>query len=84
MTQYQPIKTNKKITRKLSIAVGLLSFVAFIIQGLGTTYGFSAVAEQITQTFLLFAGAINLFFLGSTTQKEITEKEAKDEDSKKD
>ena len=69
----QPIKAPKTITRKLSIAVGLLAFAAFIIQGLGTTWGFKAVAEQITQTFLLVSGAINLFFLGSTTQKEIEE-----------
>ena len=69
------IKTTKKITRKLSTAVGLLSFFAFIIQGLGPTWGFEAVSQQITQTALLVSGAINLFFLGSTTQKNITEKE---------
>ncbi len=70
----QTIKTTKKITRKLSTAVGLLSFVAFIVQGLGTTWGFEGVAEQLTQTALLFSGAINVFFLGTTTQKNITEK----------
>lgn len=74
----QTIKTSKTITRKLSIAVGLLSFAAFIIQGLGPTWGFQGVSEQITQTFLLFSGAINLFFLGSTTQKEIEEKKNED------
>ena len=68
------IKTPKKITRKLSLAVGLLSFAAFVIQGLGTTWGFESVGQQITQTALLFSGAINVFFLGSTTQKEINEK----------
>lgn len=68
------IKTTKKITRKLSTAVGLLSFVAFIVQGLGTTWGFESVAQQLTQTALLFSGAINVFFLGTTTQKNITEK----------
>lgn len=75
----QPINTNKKITRKLSVAVGLLSFAAFVIQGLGSTWGFEAIAQQITQTALLVAGAINLFFLGSTTQKNINEKEQGDE-----
>ncbi|MBQ3474482.1 hypothetical protein IJH24_03625 [Candidatus Saccharibacteria bacterium] len=74
MSQIQPIKVNKKITRKLSIATGLLSFVAFIVQGLGSTYGFEPVANQITQTFLLFNGAIGIFFLGDTTRKEIEEK----------
>ncbi len=77
--QYQQIKTTKKITRKLSTAVGLLSFAAFVVQGLGTTWGFQGVAEQITQTALLFSGAINLFFLGSTTQKNIEDKEQANE-----
>lgn len=71
----QQIKTSKKVMRKLSIAVGLLSFAAFVIQGLSTTWGFDAVGYQITQTCLLFSGAINIYFAGSTTQKEITEKE---------
>lgn len=71
----QPIKTSKKVMRKLSIAVGLLSFTAFVIQGLSTTWGFDAVGYQITQTCLLFSGAINIYFAGSTTQKEIAEKE---------
>lgn len=65
----QPIKTSISVQRKLSIAVGLLSFAAFIIQGLSTTWGFSQVGEQLTQTALLFAGGVNLYFLGSTTQK---------------
>jgi len=71
----QPIKTSKKVMRKLSIAVGLLSFAAFIIQGLSTTWGFEAVGYQITQTCLLVSGAINIYFAGSTTQKEISDKE---------
>ena len=76
MTQnYQTIKASKKITRKLSIAVGLLSFAAFVIQGLAKTWGFEPVGEQIVQTALVFSGAINIFFLGDTTRKEINEKE---------
>lgn len=73
----QTIATSKKITRKLSIAVGLLSFAAFIVQGLGETWGFDAVSKQIVQTCLIVSGAINVFFLGSTTQKELTEKKEK-------
>lgn len=73
MATYTQIPTSKKITRKLSTAVGLLAFAAFIIQGMGPTWGFEAVAQQITQTILLVSGAINLFFLGSTTQKNIEE-----------
>jgi len=68
------IKTTKKITRKLSTAVGLLSFAAFIVQGLGTTWGFESASQQITQTALIISGAINVFFLGSTTQKNSEEK----------
>ena len=64
MATIQPIKTNISIQRKLSIAVGLLSFAAFIIQGLSTTWG-----------------GINLYFLGSTTQK-ISEENKKDESNK--
>lgn len=76
MTQnYQTIKASKKITRKLSIAVGLLSFAAFVIQGLSRTWGFEPVGEQIVQTALILSGAINIFFLGDTTRKEINEKE---------
>lgn len=77
----QPIKTNLTIQRKLSIAVGLLSFAAFIIQGLSTTWGFQGIGEQITQTALLFSGGINLYFLGSTTQK-ISEENKQNEKNK--
>ena len=70
---YQTIKATKKVTRKLSVAVGLLSFAAFIVQGLGTTWGFDSVAQQITQTALLFSGAINIFFLGDTNRKNMEE-----------
>lgn len=66
---------NKKTTRQLSTAVGLLSFAAFVIQGLGSTWGFEEVAKQITQTALLFSGGINIYFLGVTNQKNNTEKE---------
>lgn len=76
----QPVKTPISVQRKLSIAVGLLSFAAFIVQGLSTTWGFQSVGEQLTQTALLFSGGINLYFLGATTQKISEEK--KDEGSK--
>lgn len=72
------MKLKKKTTRQLSIAVGLLSFAAFIVQGLGTTWGFEEVAKQITQTALLFSGGINIYFLGVTNQKNNEEKENED------
>lgn len=69
----------KKTTRQLSIAVGLLSFTAFVIQGLGTTWGFEELAKQITQTALLFSGGINIYFLGVTNQKNNSDKEKQDD-----
>ena len=78
--QIQPVKTPISMQRKLSIAVGLLSFSAFVIQALGQTWGFEAVATQIVQTCLAVSGGISIYFLGSTTQK-ISE-ENKDEKNK--
>ena len=69
------MKLKKSTTRQLSIAVGLLSFSAFVIQGLGSTWGFEELAKQITQTALLFSGGINIYFLGVTNQKNNMEKE---------
>ena len=77
------MKLKKKTTRQLSIAVGLLSFAAFIIQGLSSTWGFEEVGKQITQTALLFSGGINIYFLGVTNQKNNAEKE-EDEDEDED
>lgn len=70
------MKLEKKTTRQLSIAVGLLSFGAFIIQGLGSTWGFEALSKQLVQTALLFAGGVNVYFLGVTNQKNNADKEA--------
>lgn len=70
----EPIKTDISTQRKLSIAVGLLSFFAFVIQALGQTWGFPEVAAQIVQTCLAISGGISIYFLGSTTQKITEEK----------
>lgn len=75
------MKLKKKTTRQLSIAVGLLSFAAFIVQGLSATWGFEEVGKQITQTALLFSGGINIYFLGVTNQKNNAEKEDQEDDS---
>ena len=72
------MKLKKSTTRQLSIAVGLLSFSAFVIQGLGATWGFEELAKQITQTALLFSGGINIYFLGVTNQKNNVDKEKED------
>lgn len=73
------MRLKKKTTRQLSIAVGILSFVAFVVQGLGSTWGFESVAQQLTQTALLFSGGINIYFLGVTGQKNNAEKEENDD-----
>jgi len=75
-----PVNTSISTQRKLSIAVGLLSFSAFVIQALGQTWGFEAVATQIVQTCLAISGGISIYFLGSTTQK-ITEEKKQNEES---
>ena len=70
----QTIETSISTQRKLSIAVGLLSFFAFVIQALGTTWGFQEVSTQIVQTCLAISGGISIYFLGSTTPKISEEK----------
>lgn len=73
-TKVEKIETSISTQRKLSIAVGLLSFSAFVIQALGQTWGFEPVATQIVQTCLAISGGISIYFLGSTTQKITEEK----------
>ena len=77
------MQLKKKTTRQLSIAVGLLSFIAFIIQGLGSTWGFEELSKQLVQTALLFGGGVNIYFLGVTNQKNNADKESLNEKSKK-
>lgn len=73
-TNVQPIKTSVSVQRKLSIATGILSFCAFIVQGLGNTFGFEPIAEQIVQVCLLFSGGFSIYFGATTTQKITEEK----------
>lgn len=69
------MKLNSNTNRQLSIAVGVLAFLAFVVQGLGDTWGFDAVAKQLTSTALIVSAGINVYFLGSTSQKTIGEKQ---------
>lgn len=77
------MQLKKKTTRQLSVAVGLLSFIAFIIQGLGSTWGFEELSKQLVQTALLFSGGVNIYFLGVTNQKNNADRENLNEKSKK-
>lgn len=75
------MKLSNKTNRQLSIAVGLLAFLAFVVQGLGSTWGFEAIAKQLVSTALIVSAGVNVYFLGSTSQKSINEnkREADDE-----
>lgn len=73
----QPIKTPISVQRKLSVATGLLSFAAFITQGLGRTFGFEPVAQQIVDVCLLFSGGLSIYFGSVTTQKIQDDKDEK-------
>ena len=75
------MQPSKKLTRQLSIAAGLLSFVAFVISMLGDTWGFEKSGMQIAQTCTGISGAINLFFLGVTSYKNMEDKEKTNEKS---
>lgn len=60
--------------KKLSLAVGVLTFVAAAFLLLGDTWGFSALAKQIFASITGITALINLYFLGSTAQKITEEK----------
>lgn len=77
------MKLKTSTTRQLSIAVGYLAFCALVIQGLGPIWGFEAVAKQLVSTALLFAGGINIYFLGVSSHKNTVDKEKSDEESSK-
>ncbi|MGV9002357.1 MAG: hypothetical protein ACOH18_05395 [Candidatus Saccharimonadaceae bacterium] len=60
--------TNKKI----SIALGILTFVAAFALLQGQVWGFDALAKQIFTAITGTTALVNLYFLGTTSQK-ITE-----------
>lgn len=71
------MKLSKKTTEQLSLAGGILGALAFLVTQLGSTWGFNAIALQISQTLLAVAGVIEMYFLGHTVKK-ITDKESSD------
>lgn len=73
------IELKPSTERRISVAVGILSFAAFIIQGLGTTWGFEKLGEQLSQTALLFSGGFSLYFLGVTSYKNSVDRKALNE-----
>ena len=70
----QQIKTSLPVQRKLSLAAGILSATAAFISLIKGTWGFDGVGDQIVTTLLAATTIINLYFLGSTSQKITGEK----------
>lgn len=75
------MKVNATLTEQLSIAVGLLAFIATIVVGLSGIWGFDELGKQISSSLLVISGAINLYFLGNTVKK-IQERGKDEADSK--
>lgn len=57
--------TNKKI----SVALGILTFVAAFVLLQGDVWGFDAFAKQVFSAITGTTALVNLYFLGSTTEK---------------
>lgn len=68
------MKLNQSTNRKLSMAMGILSFVAALVLFQGDTWGFPELAKQIFSSITGTISLVNLYFLGSTTQKISNEK----------
>ena len=64
--------TNKKI----SIALGVLTFLAAFVLLQGDVWGFSALAKQIFSAITGTTSLVNLYFLGSTTEKIVNDKKS--------
>lgn len=76
MSKLETIEVSMTTKQKLSVAVGVLSLVAFMITQLKDIWGFGGWAEQFVATILAVAGAINIYFGSATVQKHQDEKEA--------
>lgn len=75
-TKNQTIEVSMTAKQKLSVAVGVLSLVAFLISQLAKTWGFGPVADQFVETMLIVSSAISIYFGCSTVQKHQDNKES--------
>lgn len=74
-TQNNQIKVSMTVKQKLSVAVGVLSAIAFLITKLSVTFGFQAAGSQIVEVILAVVACLNIYFGASTVQKNQDEKE---------
>ena len=75
-TNIQPIETSMTVKQKLSVTVGVLSAIAFLITKLSVTFGFQPVGEQIVEVILAVSAVLNIYFGASTVQKNQDLKES--------
>lgn len=76
MAKTETIEVSMTTKQKLSVAVGILSLLAFLISQLSNTWGFGPLANQFVETMLVVSGAITIYFGCSTVQKHQDEKES--------
>lgn len=71
------MKFDQSTNRKISLAMGVLSFIAALVLFQGDTWGFPELAKQIFASITGTISLVNLYFLGSTTQKISNERSEK-------
>ena len=63
------MKLKASTNKKISLAVGFLTFAAAAVLVLGDNFGFDAFAKQIFGGITGITALVNLYFLGSTSEK---------------
>lgn len=74
---------NLSKTQLLSLIVGVIAAMAGLIATLGQIWGFTGVANQISETCFAVAGFANIVFFGITVQKAKENTVFEDEEKKK-
>lgn len=62
-------------SKKISIALGIVTAVGAGTLVLGPIWGFAGLAEQIFQSITGLAAVVNIYFLGQTAQKITSDSE---------
>lgn len=71
------MKFDKSTNQKISLAMGVLSFLAAFVLFQGDTWGFPALAKQIFASITGTISLVNMYFLGSTAEKIKNERSEK-------